>query len=605
MKQKVMRGIAVAVAASLALAPVAPAAAKKKVALSSKKIVLKQGKKKKITLKNTKKKVKWSIKSGKKVVKLKSKKKNSVIIVAKKAGKAKVQAALGKKKYICNVTVKKAKKPKVVMTQTPRSTQAPVKPTPSLKPTPTLAPTPKKTLAPPVEKDKKQAEALKKLIKSVREHTNLDPDDTDPDDTDSDEENPNTGEVSTDINDTSQYGWKDGKLTELIWNNMGITGALELEAFPDLEILICSNNAITRLDVSKNQNLHELNCSTNKLVKDRFLMNDCKKMVFLDCSYNEYLKELDFSGMKELESLNCSDCAFGSLDISSNTLLTELNCSDNISSDSNSSEEEEEEEETFVLNVKQNPRLVTLKCSTLGLETLDVSKNVLLETLECDGNALETLDISANTELKKLNCESNSLVKLDTSANLKLEELDCQLNGSTDKEDNIPDILDPEEPDESDEPAEPSTGAAVYAVSTGRDADENTGAGDAGTPQAAAALSIPKGLGRDSVLKRAGFDSDDIESLQMDVRKNVNLKKLKCGENGLYQLDVSQNTQLELLDCSMNYLTELDVSNNPKLTFLNCRKNELEILDLSALEKSLTSTQLYCDKTVEIIGNDK
>ena len=62
----------------------------------------------KIQLKNNKKKVKWSITSGKKNVTLSKKKKTGVTIKGKKAGKAKVQAKIGKKKYVCKVTVKKA-----------------------------------------------------------------------------------------------------------------------------------------------------------------------------------------------------------------------------------------------------------------------------------------------------------------------------------------------------------------------------------------------------------------------------------------------------------------------------------------------------------------
>lgn len=59
-------------------------------------------------MKNNKKKVKWTVVSGKKNVKLSKKKKTGVTIHGKKAGKAKVQAKVGKKKFVCKVTVKKA-----------------------------------------------------------------------------------------------------------------------------------------------------------------------------------------------------------------------------------------------------------------------------------------------------------------------------------------------------------------------------------------------------------------------------------------------------------------------------------------------------------------
>jgi len=76
-------------------------AAKKKVKLNKTKVTLKVGKSYKLKLKNNMKKVKWTVISGKKYVQLKSKKKTGVTIVAKKKGMAKVQAKVGKKKYVC------------------------------------------------------------------------------------------------------------------------------------------------------------------------------------------------------------------------------------------------------------------------------------------------------------------------------------------------------------------------------------------------------------------------------------------------------------------------------------------------------------------------
>ena len=84
-----------------------PAEAKSKIKLSCKSMSLNGGAANTITLKGTKKKVKWSVVSGKKVVKLKNKKRTSVKIVALKRGTAKVQAKLGKKKYICRVAVRR------------------------------------------------------------------------------------------------------------------------------------------------------------------------------------------------------------------------------------------------------------------------------------------------------------------------------------------------------------------------------------------------------------------------------------------------------------------------------------------------------------------
>lgn len=80
--------------------------AAKKVTLSSKKMTITVGQKKTLKLRNNKKKVTWSVTSGKGNVTLSAKKKTSVVITGKKKGTAKVQAKVGKKKYVCTVTVR-------------------------------------------------------------------------------------------------------------------------------------------------------------------------------------------------------------------------------------------------------------------------------------------------------------------------------------------------------------------------------------------------------------------------------------------------------------------------------------------------------------------
>lgn len=102
--------LAVLLTLSLVLSGVAipkpSSAAKKKVKLSKKTATVKVGSKVKITVKNTKKEVKWSIKSGKKYIKLKNVKKKTVTVQGKKAGNAKIQVKVGKKKLVCKIKVK-------------------------------------------------------------------------------------------------------------------------------------------------------------------------------------------------------------------------------------------------------------------------------------------------------------------------------------------------------------------------------------------------------------------------------------------------------------------------------------------------------------------
>ncbi len=106
MKGKKQLGVLLILTMVLSLFPQGTFAAKKKVKLNKKSVTVNVGKAVTIKLQNNTKKVKWTIISGKKNVMLSNKAKTSVTIKGKKAGKAKVQAKAGRKKYVCKVTVK-------------------------------------------------------------------------------------------------------------------------------------------------------------------------------------------------------------------------------------------------------------------------------------------------------------------------------------------------------------------------------------------------------------------------------------------------------------------------------------------------------------------
>ena len=106
MKKKRLYTMVVILAMLFGILPPNFSMAAKKVKLSSKKLSVTVGKTKTLKLTNNRKKVKWTVTSGKKCITLKSKKKTSVKIVGKRKGTAKVQAKTGKKKYVCTVTVK-------------------------------------------------------------------------------------------------------------------------------------------------------------------------------------------------------------------------------------------------------------------------------------------------------------------------------------------------------------------------------------------------------------------------------------------------------------------------------------------------------------------
>ena len=111
------------------------------VKLNKKKLFITVGKTATINVKGTKKKAKWTVKSGKKYIKLKAKKKASVKVEGVRKGTAKVLCKVGKKKLICKVNVKLTTKPTV--SETPKESTLPtIKPSASATPTATPVVTP-------------------------------------------------------------------------------------------------------------------------------------------------------------------------------------------------------------------------------------------------------------------------------------------------------------------------------------------------------------------------------------------------------------------------------------------------------------------------------
>ena len=153
--------------------------------------------------------------------------------------------------------------------------------------------------------------------------------------------------------------------------NQNITTLKGIEYFRKLETLICSDNQLTSLDVSKNTELQKLYCDGNQLT---------------------------------------------SLEVGENTVLDTLHCYNN---------------QLTSLDVSRNSALQWLSCYKNKLTSLDVSKNTNLTLLYCDSNQLTSLDVSQNTALQELYCDSNQLTSLDVSQNNKLEKLHCSENQLT------------------------------------------------------------------------------------------------------------------------------------------------------------------------------
>lgn len=150
-------------------------------------------------------------------------------------------------------------------------------------------------------------------------------------------------------------------VTNLDLSGLGLTSLDGLEAFPNLQVLNCSDNALTELDLSANRNLVHLSCSFNRLT------------------------QLDLTDMSQLISLNC--------EMNRLTSLTLTGCS----------------------------RLSSLYCRNNRLDRLDLSDNRALEFIETFDNLLTEIDVTHLEDLRFLHIDHNRLTHLDMSQNRKLE----------------------------------------------------------------------------------------------------------------------------------------------------------------------------------------
>ena len=546
--QLFVTALTAAMAVSL-LSPAEPAAAAKKVKFNVKTLSLTVGKKKTLKIKNAKKKAKWSIKSGKAKIKLQKKKKASVVVAAKKAGSAKVQAKVGKKKYVCKVVVKA----KTVKNGTSAGTKTTNKPTdtknatknpsngqnnaatqPTNNPSngqnnaatqPTNNPSkdnPSKdnpanpTATPAADPDvpKKNEQDVKKLQALIQTL------------------NQKGADISANLDDESVYHWnKEGRLTEIYWGEKEIIGAemADFNEFTALEILDINNNNISgTFYVGDLANLKELKCYGNKI--DKLVLDTNKNLQELDCHNNQISNTIRLNGSKNLERLYCSNNKITELDVSGCDKLQDVDCSNNLMSS---------------LNVSDLPSLKSLNCSrnmlkddnlimtgSIGLINLDCSLNgtnydfinlnlagfTKLESLNCseqpeDGgtSADDTMefDISACTGLMTLNCSYCPIETLDVSNLSNLETIDasgCNLSEIT----------------------------------------------------------------LDGAVKLSSLNINCNEITDLHIPETNEIKTLDCSESlGIETINFAVLTKLESLDVSDSYVPELDFSICPDLQLLN------------------------------------
>ena len=373
---------------------------------------------------------------------------------------------------------------------------------------------------------------------------------------------------------------KDGEISEnealavkeIKCHDRDISTVAGLSSFVNLEVLICSGNKISVIDISENIKLKEIDCANNPLSTINLSENvSLTKLLAYSCN----LSALNVESNVNLIELNCSDNKISTLNVEKNTLLQRIHCQKN----NLSTLDLRKNLQVKTLNCRDNARLTSLyleqgfvietlyinspptniiypnyatfkdaafqkylidnfdsdkdgklseaevknvreiNCAGLGISSLEgVELFKDLTSLICSGNNLTTIDITSNTALRTFRCDSNQLSKLDVSKNILLETLSCSKN-------------------------------VLFSV---------------------------------------------------NVTSNINLKHLICNGNSLGTLNVNTNTKLETLECQNNLMTLiLYLNKNLSLRQVNCKNNaKLRIVYLKPGQT--IATLLYDEDTTEI-----
>ena len=191
------------------------------------------------------------------------------------------------------------------------------------------------------------------------------------------------------------YTYPVGAYTGYIkdWKKMDLAGKSianlkGIEHFYNLQTLICNDNQLTSVDLTKNVNLSTLNLSNNSL------------------------STIDLSKNKELNTLSLRNNKLESLDVTNNVNLQSLHVNNNFLTG---------------INIAANWMLKYLDINDNKLNTLDLSYVESLIEVNCQNNKLTEISVG---DIERLNCSNNNLtgLKFDAYSGVKFKYLNCSDN---------------------------------------------------------------------------------------------------------------------------------------------------------------------------------
>ncbi len=323
-----------------------------------------------------------------------------------------------------------------------------------------------------------------------------------------------------------------------------LTNLTDLQFFPNITELDCSNNNLTTLNLSKNTKLTAVYCQHNK-IKGAGTTTATKGQTDENTIWT-------LSANTELKILDCSYNQLVSIDLSKNTKLENVDCSHNI--------------ELVSLNVANGNNAV--------LKILNATNTPKLKTILVDEEKAQNppKEWKKDEETTYNNKKSQPYIELTTT---KAVGETIKLAMKADEQDKKDIWIDLNNNGTRDE------GEKVTKFNEGEKYPEEA----FGTYKLKSQTIRVYGKVND-FYTYTYFDEEKgvnigEEITKIDVSHNKYLFHLLCNYNKIKELDVSQNIQLEILSCMGNQLSHLDVSKNTKLEWLSCFLNQLSSLDVS------------------------
>ena len=398
-------------------------------------------------------------------------------------------------------------------------------------------------------------------------------------------------------------------VTKITASGKSITSLKGIEFFTALQELVCYNNQLTTLDLSKNTGLISLSVYRNQikgeamdamiaslptasegklLVKyttDSSEKNICTPEQVAAAKakgwsvYDSGNKE--FAGVKILGNIDASlfpDANF--LDFLVNSAKIDVN-SDGI------------------LVETEATKPTSLKPTEKGISNLKgIELFTAITTLDCSGNQLTALDLSANTKLTAVYCYNNQI---------KGEAMDALIASlptvSGSKDFRVIDSTNDGEGNTCNEAqvnaAKEKGWAAKYKVGSSFTAYSGIMPTviteelfpDANFRAFVSSKSVDKNQDGKLSDTELGTTSLDVSGKEIANLKGIELftklTSLNCSNNQLTALDLSKNTALKTLNCYKNQLTALDLTANASLTSINCYSNQIKGEAMDALIVSL------------------